>query len=523
MKLQEATLPGTTGRTPFIHTLAGVLLVVAGYALVHALTRLFASGNLGDDDTFDNLLIQHLSAGYSEHTGPLYDLLLWLLQQVLGSGIQAFLALKYSLLIVMAGGIFLITRRLTGSPLWGFIAVESMATVYQIFWRFHEGFTHRVGAMALAIATVWALFGLLDEDRWRHRLLLAGLAGLGLLTEHTYAFFLLALLAAAALQPAMRRRLFAWPMLAVLPLTALIVSPYVGWLLAEPQRLPALISDFYPFRPANSPAGLWSSLRDALTFPLLVLAPYILIAPLVFPKLLPTVFRRTPLRPDPAVPLDFRLLLTHLLLIEWLGVVIAGLLFSRSGYAVHSILPMFAIAIAWLTDRACATEPCAGRIRAFILVLLAFTITAYAVRCGNLFVQEPFCSRCRWGIPYQDLAGELRQKGFNSGILISNDERLSGNLRRFFPQAYLPLPGGEQAPGDLRPGEQLAVVWAVSGDDARMPPELQQQLPTAFVGIRPTVIHLPWQHLWKPRGYRHASWATLVVTLPPGKGSDRPR
>jgi len=145
MNQSNSSASAATERPRFPFTLPAVIAIVATYAATHALTRLFASRNLGEDDPLDNLLIQSLAPGYSVEQGPLYDWVLWLLQHLFGTGLQSFLILKYSLLVAMAGCLFQITRRITQSPMWAFIAVESMATVYQIFWRFHEGFTHRVG------------------------------------------------------------------------------------------------------------------------------------------------------------------------------------------------------------------------------------------------------------------------------------------------------------------------------------------------------------------------------------------
>ncbi|MBS1161738.1 MAG: hypothetical protein H6R15_4157 [Proteobacteria bacterium] len=516
MKHTNPVAADLAGGARFPFTLPGVVLIVAIYALVHATTRLLASGNLGEDDTLDNLLIQTLSPGYSTHTGPLYDWLLWLLQQAFGTGLAPFLALKYTLLVVMAGGLFLITRRLSGSALWAFIAVESMATVYQIFWRFHEGFTHRVGAMALVIATLLLFLRLLDNGNWRHYLAFGVLAGLGLLSEHTYAFFLIALLAAASLQPDLRRRTWRAPILASLPPVVLITAPYVLWLLAEPSRLSALVAEYYPPTPVHSWAALWASLRDAITFPLLVLAPYSVIVPLVFPALFKSIFKPPARRPGPAVPADLSRLLTHLLLIEFCGLIVGNLLYARAGYAVHSILPIFVVAIVWLTEKARQTNPEPRRIKLFMLILLAFTMTAYAMRWSNLFIEEPFCSRCRWGIPYNDLADNLRRLGFSDGTLVSNDERMSGNLRRFFPQARFILSTGAPIMTAERSqqGGKLAAVWSVSSEHETMPGDLQHYLGSGAAALQPVVIRSPWQHLWRPTGYRNSSWAVVVTEWP---------
>lgn len=496
----------------FPYTLPGVLVLVALYASVHALTRLFSSGNLGEDDPLDNLIAQTLAPGYNVQHGPLYDWAIWALQHVFGAGLSGFLFLKYALLVVMAGCIFQITRRITQSALWAFIAVESMATVYQIFWRFHEGFTHRVGAMVLAVLTVWAIIRLLDRPSRGNYLLFAALIGLGLLTEHIYAFALFATLLAAWLQPSMRKTVFSLPMLAAVPVTLLILSPYALWLSADPLRLAALATDLFPPLPAYSAKGFAGSLRDAFTFPLLVLAPYIVVLPMVFPAIFRTIFRQSRLRSDNPLVFDPKLFLFHILLIELIGLVLFnGLLYSRSNYAVHVILPMMVIAIPWLTEKARETNPTPRRVQVFMAVLLGFTITAYGVRSGNLFVYEPFCSRCRWAVPFPELADKLREQGFDRGTIIVNDPHVGGNLRRFFPDSRIVMSGLPVPAGD---DSKIAVVWPVSDKNADMPADLRNATAAAQVVTPPGIVELPWKHLWKPLGYRTSSWGTAIMERP---------
>jgi len=512
MNPSNSLASASTAAPRFLFTLPGVIVVVAIYTTIHALTRLFSSGNLGEDDPLDNLLAQTLAAGYNAEHGPLYDWALWLVQQVFGTGLSGFLFLKYALLVGMAGCLFQITRKVTQSALWAFIAVESMATVYQIFWRFHEGFTHRVGAMALAVATVWAIFRLVDRPRRGSYLLLATLIGLGLLTEHIYAFALFATLLAAWLQPSVRKTVFSLSMLASLPVTMLIVAPYALWLAADPLRLTALSTNLLPKIPAHSLPGIAAGLRDAFTFPLLVLAPYIVILPMVFPAIFRTIFRQSRLRLTDPLTFDPKLFLLHILLIELSGLVIFnGLLYSHSNYAVHSILPMVVIAIPWLTAKVRETNPTPRRVQVFMAVLLGFTITAYAVRSGNLFVYEPFCSRCRWAVPYPELADKLREQGFVQGTIIVNDPHVGGNLRRFFPESRVMMPGLPVPAGD---DKKIAVVWPVSDKNAEMPANLRNATAAAQMLTPPGIVELPWQHLWKPLGYRTSSWGTAIMESP---------
>ncbi|MFA5082577.1 MAG: glycosyltransferase family 39 protein [Hydrogenophilaceae bacterium] len=504
----------------FLYSLPGVLVAVAVYALVHVAARLFASGNLGEDDPLENLVIQTLAAGYGIDKGPLYDWALWLLQQFMGTGVHAFLVLKYGLLVAMAGWLFLIARRVTGSALWGFMAVDAMALVYQIFWRFHEGFTHRVGAIALAIATVWALFRLVDRGRRRDYLLFGLLAGLGLLSEHSYAVLLFALFAAAALQPAIRRQVYAPAMLAAVAVAAVVMTPYVAWLLAEPTRLDAFVAGLVTVTAEHTPANLLQALVDPLTFPVLVLAPYVFILPLVFPGVLKAILRRSPLRPATGVAADLEQFILHVLLIEitWL-VLFDAVLLPRADYAVHSLLPMFAIALVWLTEKTRQSLPSPRRIQVFVAIMLTLTVVAFIGRAANMYVLDPVCKKCRWGIPYAELADQMRERGFRDGTIVIDEEELGGNLRRFFPEARFVLTdrGGIVPPETPRSrAGQTAIVWLAKKDSLAMPARLLAWLPPAARSAAAEPVKVPWHHLWKPVGYRHSNWA--IVILGPTQG-----
>ncbi len=151
-------------RTGGLYSLGGVLLAAGLYSALHITARLIASGNLGEDDPLDAILTQTLALGYVPGQPPLYDWALWLIEQVAGPGALPFQLLKYGLLTATCGFIFLAARRvMRGDAFWAFLSVEALALIYQISWRFHEGFTHAVGAMCAVAATFWALLRLIER------------------------------------------------------------------------------------------------------------------------------------------------------------------------------------------------------------------------------------------------------------------------------------------------------------------------------------------------------------------------
>ena len=492
----------------FLYSLQGVLAVVFIYSLVHVTIRLLASDNLGEDDPLENLLIQTLSPGYSALQGPLYNWVLWLLQQAVGNGIHAFLLLKYGLLIAMAGFLFLIALRVTGSALWAFMAVDAMALIYQIFWRFHEGFTHRIGAMVLAVMTFWALLQVIDRSRHRDYALFAIFVGLGLLTEHAYLVFLMALMLASLSQSGIRRRVFALPMLMFMPLSALIVLPYAVWLMADTARLSTLVAVLFPFGD-RSQAEIWAGIQQALTFPILLLSPYVLILPLVFPGMLSLIWKHTKRSFKANTEPDISRLILYVLMIELIMLVLFGIFSSKqSSYSVHSLLPLFVIAIVWLTNKASESAPSLRRIKIFVLIMLLLTVLALIGRAANMFVLDPVCKKCRWGVPYAGLAKDIQARGFVEGRLVTNDVELGGNLRRFFPNSHIEVPGWVQSTmtDQSQSAQMTVVVWAGQGDSVAVPGNLQPYL----VDAKPEPLQVPWQHLWRPEGYRSSTWVVAI-------------
>lgn len=225
----DATMDtGTTRSAQSAHRgLVLVLVVVTLYALLHAGFRLAASHVLGEDDVVDIVLAQDLRAGYDAfpRQPPLYNWVLWAVEQVFGPRFENFLLIKYAALVASAGFLYLAARRALGDRLFALLTVESMALIYSISWRYHEGFTHEVGAMVAVLATTWLMLRVLQEGRTGDYLGLAVAMGLGFLTEPAYTVFLGTLILAAAWQPATRPALLRTPLLLAFLAALAIASP----------------------------------------------------------------------------------------------------------------------------------------------------------------------------------------------------------------------------------------------------------------------------------------------------------
>jgi len=504
-----------------VYSLGGILTAAGIYAVVHVAARLIASLNLGEDDPLPEILVQQLQLGYLPGRPPLYDWLIWVVQRITGPGVVAYQLLKYTLLVATCGFLFLAARRvMAGDMLWAFLTAESLALIYQISWRFHEGFTYQVGAMALVAATFWAFLKVMDTGRWRDYALFGSFAGLGMLCAQEYWVFLATLILAALLQPGSRARLLTPGGALAAAIAAVLFAPHLLWLVSEPGRIAAALPDWQ-----LPGAGTWGEagqgLRRAFTEPLMYLAPLVFIYPIMFPRMLPQTLREVRVRTGPSAAADLELFALHITLLG-VGALIAGALVAGVWkYPTHALMPLFLVTTIWLAARARKAARTNGEIRRFVWLAVIITLVALGGRLANMYVLEPVCSICRWGVPYDDLARAIGQHTPPEAGIVVVDDELGGNLRRFFPGRRIiwaehPHIGTEHP--DARParaGAPYVLLWDHEYGDLRALRGFQSVFPAVSQDTLDTAkqAEIAWTgHLWKPDGYRYSVWRFTVLS-----------
>jgi hypothetical protein len=523
MDLLERANAGVAAELPadkrnWLYSLGGVVTAVSLYSAAHITARLIASANLGEDDPLDAIFIQTLAPGYLPRQPPLYDWMLWALERVTGPGALPFQLLKYTLLTAACAFIFASARRvMKGDAFWAFLSVEALALIYQISWRFHEGFTHAVGAMCAVAAVLWAMLRLLERERAGDYALFGLIAGLGLLTVTPFAIYLGALIGAAAIQPASRAALARAASLISVAIALAVISPYLFWLAGTPEGIAAILPEVMIGEPGYPRAAL-TGLGRAFFEPVMYLAPLIFLYPLFFPRYLATLRQTVRLRPEGGMHADAEQLILHLTLLNIGALIVGALVFGIDRYPVHALMPLFLVTTIWLTAQARKAARSEREVRRFLVMALGVAVFAFAARCANMYVQQPVCQICRWGIPYAGLADTIKSRGFDHGRLVVYDGDLAGNLRRFFPHATVVLAGPRRyipPQGRADGSGKTALVW----ETPRRPNE---NIARSFVAVVPSLqaealegaetLRVPWRHhLWKPDGYRFSQWRLLVL------------
>lgn len=508
--------PGEPDSRRWFFSLKGVLIVIVAYVSAHLFARLGASRNLGEDDPYENILTQVLAFGYDPVQPPLYNWVLWTVQQLTGPHLISFLIIKYALLVAIACLLFVIARRILGDPVWAFMSVETIGLIYQTTWRLHEGFTHAMGTITATLATVWAFLIFLESPRTRNGVLLGCIAGLGLLTQFKFALFLVALGMAAVCQQAIRSILSEnrGTLLLAVGFALLIAAPFYVWAFVGHDALAELMRPLAGQERFSHGERAFAGLKDAIIRPAACLLPLIVILVTVFPGMAPAALRLTS-RPDGPGP-DLVLFLGHYLLIVWGGLFAAALIFGVNNYPSHRLIPFLLIAVIWLVHLARAGCQTPKQLKLFAATVLVFVGVAFAARMLNMFALDPYCRICRWGIPYSELAKTIQDAGFRGGTIMTAEQELAGNLRRFFPSdrvvsTYRPIFDPPASP-EIAAG-QTVIIWS-----ERFQPWLAHDHAAPFLRAsdlaRPWPVYraeVPWQHLWRDTGYRTTTWFFMVT------------
>ncbi len=518
MSVQDRFAAGAA--RPSWPTLLGVIAIGLVYGLVFGGMRFALSDNLTLDDATANALAQTFALGYVERQPPLYEWVLWSVQQITGPNLLSFLLIKYALLSATFAFLYLAATRIFRDWRWQVVAGLSPLLLFQIGWNLHEGVTHTMMLTCMVAASFWSFMRLAERGGARDYLLFGLFVGLGLLSKYNFSGFLLILVACALLQPALRARLLNWRMVLAFAMAAAVTAPYVYWLIAGRRDLVAVFNDAVAPR-----ASEWLKARAigvglAVFAPLGFLFPLDVILLVGFPRIVREawVALKRSLRPadwDRSAP-DWPLLLLHMTIGGFLFLILGALLTGATHYLERYMHPFFVLTPLWLLALVERTGNADRKVKVLAAVVLVATMLVVPLRAYDLMnSMGPQCSKCRMAIPYDGLAEALRARGVRSGTLIASNRDDAGNLRRLFPAARIvclryPVYAPPIRPSDLT--ATGAVVWR--GTEGKKPPE---GTAAAIAGTGASLaeasdeIRVPWASFGAASAEREWVWRMMIA------------
>jgi hypothetical protein len=505
----------------------GLLIVIGvgiAYGLAYSILRLSLSDNLPQDDTTSNVLTQTLALGYVPRQPPLYEWLLWSVQQLTGPALPSFLLIKYGLLTGTVAFLYLAATRIFHERSFAILAGLSPFLLFQFAWNLHEGVTHSMVLTCAVAASLWAFMRINESGRVTDYLLFGLIVGLGLISKWAFAGFLVLLLIGAMLQPSLRARLLVPRSLMSLCVIAAVSAPVVYWLIEGGHDLVALYGSSVAPKPhSNRLHATLVGLGLSIYAPLAFLFPLDVILPVLFPATLPKAWADIKRAFSPAAWMgnepDWPLLILHITIGGFLLLMLGALLTGATHYLERYMHPFFLLTPLWMLSVVERTDNAGRKAKVLGVVLAASLLIVFPIRArDSLHAMGPHCNKCRIATPYAGLADELKARGFEDGTIIALSRHDAGNLRRFFPNARIvcfdrPNYGPPMRAADA--SSAAAVIWRPE-QGKTMPKIAQGELERLKASPKGAAerIEVPWQPY--PTSNKPRNWPWMVQLASPG-------
>ena len=445
-----------------------LFLLLAIYFSIHLLLRIFVSDSAELDEAEQLLLTQDLRLGYGSQP-PLYTWLLTGLFSLSGSKILALAALKNSLLFLTYLFVYLSAKELTSDNNRAVIATLSLLLIPQIFWESQRDLTHSVLGTTVAACTLFVMLRLLKTGRFHYYALFGLCAGTGLLSKYNYGVFLVALLMAAGSIKDLRPRLLHRNMLLSVLCLLLVAFPHVYWAITNVQTT---LSQAGKFQVGRS-LGLFASY--SLGFQRLLMAVVSFLG-LLLPVYALFFYRRGTKGSAVANSSDYAALVRRTLLTGLLLCILMVLFFKVTVFKdrwMQPLLfatPLYLVTLPWARITAANSRRYAG-------FALFIALAVLLVMPGYILCADHVKTLSRLNSPYAAFSAQLRQNGFQDGLIIAQGRLVGGNLKLFFPKSVVVAP--EVPAFTAPPDADRLIVWDAT-DSAEMPDYLRKFAGTLY-------------------------------------------
>lgn len=159
------------------------------YGLAHASLRYGISHTLTIDDSRANELTQNFALGYQVRQPPLYEWILWCVQQVLGPGVGSHLFVRYSLIGLLGVATYGAVREAVKDERWAAVASFSLVLSYPIGWTFHEWATQTILLSIACMVTIQAAIRFFERPGVDAAVFLGFALALGFYSKFSYPLF----------------------------------------------------------------------------------------------------------------------------------------------------------------------------------------------------------------------------------------------------------------------------------------------------------------------------------------------
>jgi hypothetical protein len=428
-KILTGRPPQLSGWLSFLLSGRSVFVFWIVYGIVHAILRLNISRSLSLDDSRASELVQEFALGYQARQPPLYEWLLWCVQQLTGPEIESHLIVRYSLIAALGIACYGAVRAALKDERWAAAASFSLAASYPVGWTFHEWATQTILLCIACFATLHAAINWLEKPSVRTALWLGAAIGLGLMAKFSYPLFLGGFLLACLSMKETRSSLADKRLFLSLAIALLMCVPYLVWLVEVRGDVVQAVQRTMITQPKpHLLRALTGLVKLAKSIPMF-LFPWLGFIALIAPQAFG--FRSGPAAPAGTIErLTLRTMIAATILVI-IGIVAIGATNIAERY-MHAIL---IVAPVYVFARVARYDPQRTSIRALVILSLAVALTVLVIRIlsttDNFFAKR--ADRLSQ-VPFHGLAMALEGRGIERSTVITPDVRDAGNLRSFLPR-----------------------------------------------------------------------------------------
>lgn len=407
---------------------ARVLGFLAFYFSLHIILRVVSSPALELDEGEQVVLSQWLLPFYLEQP-PLYTWLQIAIINIFGINVFSLSVLKNTLLFLSYLFILLSVKKITNNNCKAILASVSLIFIPQISWSVQRDLTHSVLLLSVLSAFFYIIVSLIKRKNLIGYTFLGITMGLGLLSKHNFILFSGALILACLTSHETRNFLIDKRIFLAIFITLLIISPYILSIVSD--------SDYF-ISVMNGPKtdNLTTSIKvlSELIYRIpIILLPLCIVYAIVFRKEFFTRFPET-------CSIRFINLIQRYIIFLILLLSLSIFLLEITTIKNRWIAPLIVLIPLYLIIRSREKTLTPKKISLFlritaitgILILVSMCIRNLSCSISGLVTD--------FNYPSETIAGEIRELGFQKGIIIADNRRAAGALKIQFKDSIVLCP-----------------------------------------------------------------------------------
>jgi hypothetical protein len=434
-------MASTTSNTPHPHKAAMTtfetdkkdltlrfLFFLGCYFTLHIALRITLADSLDYDEAEQIVLSQWLLPGYTEQP-PLYTWVQYYLFQLFGKTAFAISLFKNSLLFLTYCTFYFSARQILQDNRSAILATVSLLLIPQIAWESQRDMTHTTLVLFAASATLMQTLRTVRSQSVINYGVLGLSLGIGILAKANYALFLVVLIFTLISLAEGRKVVFSIKIWLSLFIALAVSGIYLFWISGHLDIVFSATDKFTRLH-NNYP---WRGLRSLGSNSVLFLTPLWLIYLLIFPK----GFQKSQVIDTNFNTQFFKRYFLFLMLI-----LLAMVLAMKVAYVKDRWLqPLLFTAPIFFFKRLPSHSISSRQFKIFLGISTTAALAIYLALTFRVVGVSYTKNFCRLNFPFAIMAEDIRKTGFSSGLIISNNRFIAGNMHIQFPDTIALIPG----------------------------------------------------------------------------------